>query len=155
MPIPESTTQRLREGKAGPTGHGIKSRYSGSTQEAIPKGSTIRNPVLSIILCGIPRGRSKPLDLVITFCRFCARRFRSDLYSLSDYAQRRQRICSWTRSRSRCRLCAATAAVPSRRSAAVSTAVRRASGCATTAQPRWRTRQWLEGTELSRSRRQR
>ena len=24
MPIPESTTQRLREGKAGPTGHGIK-----------------------------------------------------------------------------------------------------------------------------------
>ena len=45
-----------------------KRRHSGSTQEAIPKGSTIRNPVLSIILCGTPLGRSNPLDLVITFC---------------------------------------------------------------------------------------
>ena len=75
MPTPEFTTQRLSIGKAGPTGHGKKSYASGSTQEAIPKGSTIRNPVLSIILCGTPLGRSNPLDLATTFCRFCARRF--------------------------------------------------------------------------------
>ena len=31
-----------------------KRRYSGSTPEAIPKGSTIRYPVLSDILCGTP-----------------------------------------------------------------------------------------------------
>ena len=33
-----------------------KCRYSGSTREAIPKGSTIRYPVLSDILCGPPSG---------------------------------------------------------------------------------------------------